>query len=144
MPNINSLYLLAAIAVFVGVSLAYFLGTRRTIADTASSRAIAALQAENGVLKDQAHRMEVQLEGMRTERTQMVARLDELSSLVRGIPDWQLLHASMAILEESVKQILTVAKTTSGLVDRAGQHYQLTERLLKESQEILELLKENR
>jgi len=142
LPNVNALYLVAAIACFVGISLAYFLGTRRTLADTASARAISALQAENGVLRDQAHRMEVQLEGMRTEREQMLARLNELSSLVRGIPDWQLLHASMAILEESVKQILKVANDTSGLANKASEHYKLTERLTRETQELIDLLKE--
>jgi hypothetical protein len=143
LPQINVLYLLASLALFIGVSAAYFLGARRTLADTASSRAIAALQAENGVLKDQAHRMEVQLEGMRTERAQMAARLEDLSSLVRGIPDWQLLHASMAILEESVKQILKVANDTGTLASKATEHYRLTERLLTQSQELLDLLKQS-
>lgn len=147
MPTVtlSDFWYVLGIAVLAAVALSNFLAARskattdaQATADTAMSRALAALQAEVAALKDANHRLELLVTEYRGKVEMLEQHNQELKDMVAARPEWQMLMQTVAKQGEQVAKQAETAKRIDALLDsipkdaqeRQEQHYRDTETIL--------------
>lgn len=140
MPTVtlSDFWYVLGIAVLAAVALSNFLAARskattdaQATADTAMSRALAALQAEVAALKDANHRLELLVTEYKGKVEMLEQHNQELKDMVAARPEWQML------MQAVTKQAQTAARIDQLLdamptdwKNRQDAHYRDTEAIL--------------